>query len=55
MASSLRGISSKPALVSIMAAYCTPIRNVTFSPWPPTVIGGPPGCSGVGESMASRT
>ena len=53
--SSLRGSSSKPEVKLAISACSAIRRSVFFSPWPPIMIGGPPGVTGAGELMASFT
>ena len=53
--SSLRGSSSKGEVKLAISACSAINRRVFFSPWPPIMIGGPPGVIGAGELMASFT
>ena len=51
--SSFRGISSNAEVKFAISAYWAISRSVFFSPWPPIMIGGPPGVIGAGLLMAS--
>ena len=50
--SSFRGSSSKVEVKFAISAYWAIIRSVFFSPWPPIMIGGPPGVIGAGRLSA---